>query len=218
VEDLEPLTATERITDAVYEALRNGVFTGVLAPGSKLSVPALAKQLNVSRSPVREAVLRLAQDRLAVEEPRRGVVVATVTAAELAKLYEVREVLEGAAARLAAERGGPELARHLDDLLAQHAKAVKTSDLAEHTELDMRFHSAIRQAADNAYLTEVLDQIQSQVRLAMLTTMITAGPHLALKDHRAIVAALRSGDPAPAGASPRSTRRPRSSAKPPPSH
>jgi DNA-binding GntR family transcriptional regulator len=194
VEDLEPLTTTERVTDAVYEALRNGVFSGVLAPGSKLSVPALATRLNVSRSPVREAVVRLTRDRLAVEEPRRGAVVATVSRSQLAELYDVREALEGTAARLAAEKDGPALADRLAEILALHKHAVERADTQEHTELDMRFHSAIRETAGNSYLSELLDQIQAQVRLAMLTTMVTAGPHRALEDHRAIVAALRTGN------------------------
>jgi DNA-binding GntR family transcriptional regulator len=100
------LPPADRIADTVDEKLCNAIFARTLQPGTRLSVPALAAELGVSRSPVREAVLRLTQERLAREEPRRGAVVAHIGPRELTALYEVREVLEGLAARLAVENSG----------------------------------------------------------------------------------------------------------------
>src|SRR5579875_1256952 len=99
-----PAAATDRIADAVYERIRDAIFTGALPPDARLSVPALADRLGVSRSPVREAVMRLIHDRLAVEEPRRGAVIARIEPADLIHIYEVREALEGLAVSLAARR------------------------------------------------------------------------------------------------------------------
>ncbi|HWC84496.1 MAG TPA: GntR family transcriptional regulator [Pseudonocardiaceae bacterium] len=194
VDHLAPVRTSERITDAVYESLRQAIFSGALQPGTKLSVPGLAERLEVSRSPVREAVVRLTWDRLAVEEPRRGAVVARVDLADLAELYEVREVLEGVAARLAVRRAGPALAGELERILRKHEQAVALGNLAEHTELDMSFHSRIREAGGNHHVIRALDEIQAQVRLAMVTTTVTSGPHSAVADHRRIVAAIRTGD------------------------
>lgn len=191
----DPIERTERITDAVHERLRDAIFAGDLTAGSRLSVPALAERLGVSRSPVREAVVRLTQERLAREEPRRGAVVAHVDADELASVYEVREALEGLAARLAVLHGGPALVTELDELFAAHEVAVESNELDEHVKLDMRFHYAIRQGSGNPELTRLLDEIQSRVRLAMLTTTVTSGPALALHDHREILEAIRQGDP-----------------------
>ncbi|TCP54961.1 DNA-binding GntR family transcriptional regulator [Tamaricihabitans halophyticus] len=188
-------TATDRVVDGVYARLREKIFTGELAPGTKLSVPALAELLEVSRSPVRDAVLRLVQDRLATEEPRRGAVVASVGAAELVTIYEVREVLEGLAARLAVENAGRRLVRALREALDDHQHAVDVSDLAATTEADMRFHALVREASGNHEVIRLLDEIQTQVRLAMRTTTVTAGPRHALDDHRAILTAIESGDP-----------------------
>ncbi|MEU3269338.1 GntR family transcriptional regulator [Saccharomonospora sp. NPDC006951] len=188
-------TATRtRVTDAVYERLREMIFTGELAPGARLSVPALAESLEVSRSPVRDAVLRLVQERLAREEPRRGAVVARVGTVELASIYEIREVLEGLAARLAVENAGRKLVRALKEALDEHEAAMRTADLAASTEADLRFHRLIREAADNPELVRLLDDVQTQVRLAMRTTTVTAGPRQAIDDHRAILTAIESGD------------------------
>jgi DNA-binding GntR family transcriptional regulator len=183
-----------RITDTIYTQLREEIIGGLLPPGSRLSVPALAERLNVSRSPVRDAVVRLVQDRLATEEPRRGAVVALVGGRELAALYEVREVLEGLAARLAIECAGRRLVDALRETIASHARAVADGDMARHLECDMRFHALIREAAGNPALKRMLEEIQTQVRLAMQTTIVTGGPKRALDDHRAILAAFEKSD------------------------
>jgi DNA-binding GntR family transcriptional regulator len=196
--DLYQLPPADRIADTVYETLRDAIFAGSMQPGTRLSVPELAKTLGVSRSPVREAVLRLTQERLAQEEPRRGAAVARVGTSDLARLYEVRAVLEGLATRLAVERGGPGLVDDLEAAVVLHEEAVTAGDLAAHREADMRFHRRIRQEAENPELETLLDSIQGRVRLAMLTTAVVAGPRLALDDHRLILAAIRAGDPAAA--------------------
>jgi DNA-binding GntR family transcriptional regulator len=198
--ELKRLEPSTRIADSVYEALRDAIFSGAVPPGSKLSVPAIADHLGVSRSPVREAVLRLSQEQLAEEEPRRGAVVAHIDADGLASLYEVRAVLEGLATRLAVERGDRGLIPELEDLLAEHKRAVDRGDLAAHREADIRFHRRIRQESRNPDLQNMLDRIETRVRLAMLTTSITSGPRRALEDHEAIIEAIRSGDPGKAEA------------------
>ena len=78
--DLRRLPPSDGIADTVYETLRDAIFSGAVPPGTKLSVPAIAVRLGVSRSPVREAVLRLKQEQLANYEPRRGAVVAPAVA------------------------------------------------------------------------------------------------------------------------------------------
>lgn len=187
--------AADRLGDTVYERIREEVLSGALPAGTRLSVPAIAARLDVSRSPVRDAVLRLTQEGLAREEPRRGAVVARITAADLVTLYEVREVLEGLAARLAVENAGRRLVDNLADVTRRHEAAVQASDLAGHFEADTTFHRLIREAGGNPEVCHMLDRIGGKVRLAMRTTSVTAGPRQALRDHKAILAAIRKGDP-----------------------
>nr|WP_052478404.1 GntR family transcriptional regulator [Kibdelosporangium sp. MJ126-NF4]CEL18120.1 Propionate catabolism operon transcriptional regulator of GntR family [predicted] [Kibdelosporangium sp. MJ126-NF4]CTQ90651.1 Propionate catabolism operon transcriptional regulator of GntR family [predicted] [Kibdelosporangium sp. MJ126-NF4] len=194
VGDLAPIATSDRVTDAVYESLRNAIFSGALPPGAKLSVPALAQRLAVSRSPVREAVLRLTRDRLAVEEPRRGVIVSRIEQDDLAELYAAREALEGVATRLAVVRARPGLVADLERVVRQHEQAVALDNVSEHTELDMTFHATIREASGNRHVLRMLEEIQAQVRLAMVTTTVSAGPDKAVADHRRILDAIKTGD------------------------
>jgi len=193
--ELRRLPPPDGIADTVYETLRDAIFSGAVPPGSKLSVPAIAVRLGVSRSPVREAVLRLKQEQLANYEPRRGAVVANIGARGLASLYEVRSALEGLATRLAVERAGPNFIEDLQGLLAEHRRAVERADLRAHREADIRFHRRVRQESGNSDLRDMLEQIETRVRLAMVTTSVTSGPERALKDHMSILEAIRSGDP-----------------------
>lgn len=195
--ELEQLPVSERITDTVYEHVRAAILSGRLAAGSRLSVPALAAVLGVSRSPVREALVRLTHDRLAREEPRRGAVVAGISLRELAALYEVREVLEGLAARLSVAGclKHPELLEEMCSLLRRHEDALEHGEFSKHVEFDTEFHEVLRRGAGNPELVRLLDNIQVQVRVAMLTTTVTAGPRKALTDHVAIYQRVLDQDP-----------------------
>lgn len=193
---LAGLTVPDRLVDNAYARLREAILSGDLPPGTRLSVPALAKRLEISRSPIREAVLRLTREQLAEEVPHRGVVVARIGPRDLAALYEVREVLEGLAARLAVENAGRRLVDQLATALADQERAVETGDMDGHVEADMRFHSLYRRASGNPDVLRLLDELQVRVRLAMLTTAVAGGPHKALEDHRTIFRAIESGDPA----------------------
>ncbi|MEU2611025.1 GntR family transcriptional regulator [Micromonospora sp. NPDC007271] len=193
------LQTGERVGELLYRTLRDRIISGELRPGTRLSVPALAEEFQVSRSPVRDAVIRLVQDELARETMNRGAVVARIEADELVSLYEAREALEWAAARLAAERYTPALRRRLLALLTEHRQVAEAGDFARHIELDAAFHSEIRQAAQSPVLARMLDRVQGRVLIAMRSTSLTGGMKQAVADHQAIFEALGSGDPEAAG-------------------
>lgn len=190
---LQPV-ARDRVVDVVRERLRAAILAGELAPGTRLSVPELARHLQVSRSPVREAVLRLVAEGLAVEYSRRGVEVARLALADLLELYEVRGALESVAAGLAAERmTGPDLAALRGVLDAQGAAA--TLDPRGFCELGVRFHEIIVQTCGNARLARHAEQLAREMRLAA-PLMLETPAHLrrSHEEHRAIEHALRQRD------------------------
>lgn len=195
MELVAPLQAPSRLVDTVYERLREAILNGQLEPGEKLSVPALAQQLGVSRSPIVAAVQRLIQDGLAVEAPRRGAVVTLISVPELIRLYEIREVLEGLSAQLAAERASPAMVEEMAAVLRRHEAAVVSGDQASRQLENINFHRLIRDAAEHPELARWLEAIQSQVKLAMRRTGVYMDDvELTVREHRSILEAIRSRD------------------------
>ncbi|MFC9897516.1 GntR family transcriptional regulator [Nocardia sp. NPDC127579] len=194
---LQSISPGDLLTDRTYEALKTAILRNQLAPGTPLSVPELARQLNVSRTPVREAVQRLIYEGLADHVSRRGAEVSLVDIDDLRELYVVREMLEGLAARLATERlDGVGLAA-LREVLAEHERVLRDgTDQAAHVELDIRFHRTLRDIAANPHLTATLEPIAGRSHLALHSLWRSPdAPRFALDEHIDIVEAMAAGDP-----------------------
>lgn len=185
-----------RLADQVHEVLRERILTGDLKAGQRLSVPALAEEFGLSRSPVREAVQRLVQEGLVTERPHSGAVVATPDLGSLAALYEVRAVLEGLSAELAVKAADPTLLGDLERIHEEHQKAFRARAGAAVIEADVRFHRRILAAAGNAELTRTLSPILERMALAMAAGELTSWPEQALDEHGAVIEAVRKGSAA----------------------
>jgi DNA-binding GntR family transcriptional regulator len=184
------------LADQAYEVIQQAILDESYQPGDHLSVPAISKELGISRSPVREAILRLEQEGLVRTIPRRGAVVVGVTFVELLKLYEVREFLEGLAARLAAEKVTDGQIADLKKQWDEHSKAVEAGDVAAHMAIDQGFHTQVFDAAANHYVAEMRLEIQNQIRLGLTSTAAVPGnPPKALEEHKRILEALVRRDP-----------------------
>lgn len=181
---------------AVAEILREAIYAGSLAENEWLREAAVASQLRVSRTPVREALRMLEVEGLVVRSGQAAVV-APVTLEGILQLYEVRESLEGLAARLAAEGTGAELREQLEDSL--RAMEAAADDPAEYARVNTEFHASIRRATGNRYLERFLEQIESAVRRLGASTYETPGRTVeATEEHRRIARAIVDGDPAAA--------------------
>lgn len=186
-----------RLTDAVHRELRSAILAGdELVPGQQLSVPELSRQLGVSRGSVREAVLQLVAEGLAEERPRRGVVVATIGPVEVRHIHEIREVLEGQAARLCAESLPPGLVADLEAALAGQEHAIDAEDGTSYAETDSHFHTLLAQACGNPMLTNLIERMHLQMQLA-LTLVAEAPEHRRCghEDLSGVLDAVRAGDP-----------------------
>ncbi|WP_067721345.1 GntR family transcriptional regulator [Nocardia yamanashiensis] len=193
----ENASAAALLTDRTYEALKLAIFRNQLTPGTALSVPELARQLNVSRTPVREAVQRLIYEGLAKHVSHRGAQVSKVDIADLRELYVVREQLEGLAARLATERLDAAGLRTLREIIAEHEGVLTDSaNEAAHINLDIRFHRTVREIAGNPHLTATLEPLAGRSHLALHSLWRGAeAPRFALDEHTGIVDAMATGDP-----------------------
>lgn len=185
-----------RLTDAVHRELRAAILGGDLVAGQQLSVPELSRQLGVSRGSVREAVLQLVADGLAEERPRRGVVVATIGAVEVRHIHQIREVLEGQAARLCAERPPPGLVADLEAALVRQERAIAAEDGTGYADTDSRFHRLLAEACGNPMLANLIDRMHLQMQLAL--TLVAEAPQHRRCGHEELTAVLdgvRAGDP-----------------------
>ena len=144
-----------RLVDRVYETIRQAIVEGRFAPGERLVQDRLAAMLNVSRSPVREAVVRLAEDGYVRLEPYRGAVVTAVSREEMAHIYELREVLEPFAAARAAERATDSERQGLRDLVAA-AYRVDPADPVALYRANLDFHTRLVEPCRNPRITETL--------------------------------------------------------------
>ena len=151
--------------ERVYETLLGLVANGTLAPGAALDEQTLSTSLGVSRTPVRAAVARLTQEGLVVNLPYRGAFVRRFTPDEIDGLYQVRSVLEGLAAREAAEHATEEALTTIRAILDECAAALEVGDIDGYGRADARFHRALADAAGNPTLVEMLESLRLRVQV-----------------------------------------------------
>ncbi len=177
-----------------YIKLHAAIQEGTFEPGARVMETEIAKWLQMSRTPVRDAMRRLENDGLLVHEPHLGVVIAKLDHRAVSELYTMREVLEGTAARLAARHASElDLMQLLDLITVEKSLQGNYVELAVHNQ---RFHRAIRQAAHNRFLLRSLTVVQDSMGLLGKSQMTI--PHrasTALKEHREVVLAIERHDP-----------------------
>lgn len=187
-----PITAS----DKTFIALRSDIVEGVLAAGSKLSEVELSTMYGVSRAIVREAINRLENASLVERKPNIGAKVVTLTHQGLVQLYQVREALEGMAARLAAQNMSDEEVSQLNALLATHFEEVKDGESYYQEAGDVDFHYRILLGSHNQQLISMLsNNIYHLVRMYRVQLGM-AGPRVttAFVEHKSIVQAISNRD------------------------
>jgi len=196
---LSPTHKTLR--DWVFDCLRTSIVSGDLAPGQRIVEADLAKQLDVSKSPVREAILQLKQDGLVIDAPKgRGVVVAPLKPSDVREIYAVREALEGLAVRLLAANPRSEYLLTLRTLVDKMRQALADGDVRRQFELDVEFHTSVCAATGNRRLHDLFLSLRPDLQrifLFAVNAMTLEGqdsPEVALAEHEALLQAIAGGD------------------------
>jgi DNA-binding GntR family transcriptional regulator len=154
----------EPLIDSVYARLRDLILSNVFRAGQKLVDRDLAEQLGVSRTPVREALGRLAMMGLVEARSRRGYYVTQYTAEQMTDLYEFRKILEVNAARLAAENAEPSHLREFERILIESEKlAANPTNHAKTVKLDLEIHDLIARASGNDSLHQAIQNLMDKV-------------------------------------------------------
>lgn len=183
--------------DRAYREIRDRIRGGHLPPGRRLVERTLCSELDMSRTPVREALRRLAAEGLVESRPHRGMLVARLSGQEIDEIFEVGLVLESFIASLAARKAGggpiPSLRRLLDEMRRELAK--RDADRRRYVELDQQFHAAIAELARNSRLASMLNTAMD-VRVLHQAFSHYSLEHLqrSLRQHETILLAIEVGD------------------------
>ncbi len=186
---------TSGLSDAVYETLLEAILTGRLMPGTVISEVSLARQLDVSRTPVHDALRQLGKDGLVQQQARRRAVVATFTRADIHEVFEMRKLLEGDAARRAATRiDRPTLARLRETADVLAATLDDPAWVSHWADFDRDFHSSIAAACGVSRLEKDIGRYQ--LLHHAINKISTTVPVLqrALREHVRILNALNRRD------------------------
>lgn len=183
------------LSDKAYRLLRQRIVTLALPPSSTIDEAALIEELGISRTPIREALRRLALENLVVIRPRRGMFVADISVTDLQKIFEVRAVLESYCARLAVERASAEQLARLEAFFQEGQEVLDTGDNRALIAFDQRFHEMLYQAAGNEFLAETLERLYwLSLRLWHLCLDHAGRIQEAVEEHGQLIEALKDRD------------------------
>jgi DNA-binding GntR family transcriptional regulator len=185
-----------KMTDWVWEELREAIIELRLRPGEPLREVALAEQLGVSKTPLREAFARLEQEGLVETTSFKGAVVTGYSERDLNEIYELRALLEGAAARAAAEHSTDETLGALRDLVVRSRESRDVGDLTGLAELLGRFDAIVYEQVTNERIGALIDNLRAHLtRIGKLTEAIPGRVEASVEEHAAIVDAIVARDP-----------------------
>jgi DNA-binding GntR family transcriptional regulator len=185
-----------KVTDWVYEEIRQAIIDLRLRPGEPLREAAIASQLGVSKTPIREALSRLEQERLVETVSFKGAVVSGYSDRDLEEIYELRALLEGVAARVAADDASDEVRERLAEVVARSRELRDASDLTGLAELLGRFDQIVYDQVRNRRIRALIENLRAHLtRIGNLTEGIPGRVEASVEEHAAIVEAIARRDP-----------------------
>ena len=186
----------ESLAEKTYRRVRGQLLNGRYAPGERLLHGQLSKELGVSLTPLREAVRRLESEGFLVSLPRQGTFVRKLSRAEAAEVYDIREMLEALAARLASVNATQEQVAGMKATVAEYTQAVERGDIKACVRSDFRFHRQLVEAGANRRLIDMMASFHVQ-----LSSIFETGPDYLLqardylREHRGILEFVERHDP-----------------------
>ncbi|HKI57653.1 MAG TPA: GntR family transcriptional regulator [Trueperaceae bacterium] len=195
----KPSDGVQRLSgvERVYRALRREILTLVLAPSKPLDEKTLSRRFGVSRTPIREALVRLAADGLALSLPNRGAIVAPLDLTRVTSYFDALTLVQRVVTRLAARHHRTDELPHIEALQAEFADAVGRSDALAMIEVNREFHLAIAETGRNPYYSEfyarLLDEGRRMLRL-YYASFDDRLPGRYVHEHDALLNAVRARD------------------------
>lgn len=182
--------------DKAYRTIQQNILTSKLKPGDFLSSRDLEKELGISKTPIREALIRLQEDGLLKIIPRKGIVIIGLPGRAIREMFEVRLVLESYAAEMACENDNQAFCESLKQILNKQKRAIEEDDNELFVSLDTEFHQTIVGFLGNDRINDMLTSVKTQLRQVGIKSLtIHTNMDLAIKQHIKILEALERNDP-----------------------
>jgi DNA-binding GntR family transcriptional regulator len=181
----------------VYATLKDAIQSCALAPGTRLTLDDLAEQLNVSRVPVREALLQLQVEGLVDMTPHAGAVVSPISLDSIHELFMILEELEVLAGRVTTKKASPKDLKNLEDMLTSMEEAIVEGDVERWSQLNTEFHREISRLSGMPFLQQITEKALEKwdrMRRYFLTEVLHKRTTQAQEEHRQIYAALKEGN------------------------
>ncbi len=180
-----------KLSEKAYQLIKEKIITLQLRPLSVLNERVLMEELGLGRTPIREALYKLAHEDLVIIVPRRGMFVADISITDLLKLFEVRVVLEGFCARLAAERRTEEQLARAESAI-QELKHTPEENYKALMDIDERLHKVMYEMSDNEFLIDILNRLYDHsLRLWYLTLDRLGSVKSSIEEHIGVIEAIR---------------------------
>jgi DNA-binding GntR family transcriptional regulator len=193
---LPKITEPVSLKDKAYNATKSAILSLKLKPGDPLVETDLAQQLGISKTPVRDALMELEREGFVTKVPFKGTYVTEITLKDVCEAFQVRAVLEGLAARLAAPLFSAEELEEAEKILAAAEAALAEGDIVLCSEHGRQFHNLIINKADNQRLQSITRNLDDHLqRFRLLSDQISGRLNKSLKEHRKVLEALRRRDP-----------------------
>ncbi|MET8784023.1 GntR family transcriptional regulator [Streptomyces sp. NPDC004589] len=185
------------LLNAAYDHVRAAILDGSLTPGSRVTVRPLTERLGLSPTPIKTALAALEREGFLIAVPHRGYFVPEAGTDDLLELYELREAVDGLAARRTAVASDhDQIATQLRQLLAEQRAAIEANNLNRYGELDLEFHRLIWEGSGSRRLIPIAENLIAQVRLGnRLSARAPGRLSVAVDEHEAILEAIGKGDP-----------------------
>lgn len=195
----KPIERHQTLREKILEAIRESILKGTLKPGEKVAEPELAERFGISRTPIREAFRQLESEGYLTVIPRKGAVVTALSERNVDEFYAIKSILEGYAARLAAEQLSERDIERLEAINAKLAALAAEGDVKSFYRVHNEFHELFIRAAGNEKLQELIEQVGMKFnRLRMASLSLPGRMQISVAEHEKLIEAFKSGNSAEA--------------------
>jgi len=191
----KPIERHQTLREKILETIREAILKGDLKPGEKVAEPELAEQFGISRTPIREAFRQLESEGYLTVVPRKGAVVAALSERDVQEFYEVKSILEGYAAELAAKNLSDKELAKLESINERLKQLANDGDVKSFYKIHNEFHEMFLKAANNTKLYELIKQLGMKFsRMRMASLSVDGRMAISVAEHDKLLDAFRQHD------------------------